>query len=181
MLATVAGKEQLLVVSGKRLMGLTIEDGSLLWEYPWETSYDANCAQPIVVDEEHVFISSGYGHGSALVRVTAEGNRFGVEEIWSNNRMKNKFNAPVLYDGHVYGLDEGILQAIDVRTGAQKWKGGRYGYGQVLLADGHLIVLTEKGEVALVKATPEGHPRVGEVSRRSRARPGTTRPSPTVS
>ena len=157
MAATLAGRKQLLIVSGKRLMGLTIEDGSLLWEYPWRTSFDANCSQPAVVDENHVFISAGYGHGSALVKVTSEGGGFAVEEIWSNKRMKSKFNPPVLYKGHVYGLDEGILQAIDVRTGAQKWKGGRYGYGQVLLADGHLIVLSEKGEVALVKATPEGH------------------------
>ena len=164
MIATVAGKRQLIVVSGRRLMGLTVEDGSLLWEFPWQTSYDANCAQPIIVDEEHIFISAGYGHGSALVKVTAEGRGFGVEEIWSNNRMKNKFNAPVLYDGHVYGLDEGILQAIDVRTGTQNWKGGRYGYGQVLLADGHLIVLTERGEVVLVKATPEGHQELAKFS-----------------
>ena len=71
--------------------------------------------------------------------------------------MKSKFNTPVLHENHVYGLDEGILQAIDVRTGIQKWKGGRYGYGQILLANGHLIISTEKGEVALVKATPEGH------------------------
>ena len=116
-----------------------------------------NCTQPIVVDDKHIFISAGYGQGSALVRIIARDKVFKVEKIWSNNRMKSKFNTRVLHENHVYGLDEGILQAIDVRTGIQKWKGGRYGYGQILLANGHLIISTEKGEVALVKATPEGH------------------------
>ena len=71
--------------------------------------------------------------------------------------MKAKFNPPVLHEGHVYGLDEAILQSIDVQTGEQKWKGGRYGYGQVLLAAGHLIIVTEQGDLVLVKATPESH------------------------
>ena len=68
--------------------------------------------------------------------------------------MKNKFNSSVLHEGHVYGLDEGILTCLDVNTGDRKWKGGRYGYGQVLLASGHLIVLSDSGEIALVKASP---------------------------
>ena len=157
MVATVAGKRQLLIVSRKRLMGLNVEDGSLLWEYPWRTEMGINCTQPIVVDDKHIFISAGYGQGSALVEITTRGKTFKAEKIWSNNRMKSKFNTPVLHENHVYGLDEGILQAIDVRTGIQKWKGGRYGYWQLLLANGHLIISTEKGEVALVKATPEGH------------------------
>ena len=69
--------------------------------------------------------------------------------------MKNKFNSSVLYNGYVYGLDEGILTCLDVETGERKWKGGRYGYGQVILASGHLIIITEQGELVLVKATPD--------------------------
>ncbi len=155
MLVTLGGKRQILVVSALRAMGLAPEDGRLLWEYPWETQYGINCAQPIVVSENRLFISSGYGHGAALVELTPRGVGFEARTVWQNIRMKNKFNASVLYQGHIYGLDEGILGCIDVDTGAQKWKGGRYGYGQVLLASGHLVVLTESGEVVLVKATPE--------------------------
>jgi outer membrane protein assembly factor BamB len=76
--------------------------------------------------------------------------------IWENSNMKNKFNSSVLHNGHIYGLDEGILSCLDVNTGERKWKDGRYGYGQVLLAGGHLIITTDKGEVALVKASPSG-------------------------
>jgi outer membrane protein assembly factor BamB len=71
--------------------------------------------------------------------------------------MKNKFTSSVLYQGYIYGLDEAILACIDAATGDLKWKGGRYGYGQLVLASGHLIVLTERGELALVRATPQKH------------------------
>lgn len=71
--------------------------------------------------------------------------------------MKNKFNSSVLHNGHIYGLDEGILTCVEVETGQRKWKGGRYGYGQVLLASNHLIVTTDTGELVLVKADPSKH------------------------
>ena len=164
MLVTLAGRRQLLAVSAERLMGLSVDDGALLWDYPWTTSYDANIPQPLLVDENTVFVSAGYGHGSALVRVSEDNGAFAAAEVWKNNRMKAKFNPPVLHEGHVYGLDESILQCIDVQTGEQKWKGGRYGYGQVLLADGHLIIVTEQGDLVLVKATPESHQELARFS-----------------
>ena len=76
--------------------------------------------------------------------------------------MKNKFNSSVLHEGYIYGLDEGILTCVDVATGERKWKGGRYGFGQLLLASGHLIVLSDTGELALVKATPDRHTEVAK-------------------
>ena len=79
---------------------------------------------------------------------------FTASTIWENTNMKNKFNSSVLHNGFVYGLDEGILVCLDVNTGERKWKDGRYGYGQVILAGDHLIVSSDKGDVALVKATP---------------------------
>jgi outer membrane protein assembly factor BamB len=113
-----------------------------------------------MVDKNRFFISSGYGKGAALVEVTGSGNSFTTRSIWENINMKNKFNSSVLHEGHVYGLDEGILTCLDVNTGVRKWKGGRYGYGQVILASGYLIVSSDKGELALVKATPEQYTEV---------------------
>ena len=153
MLVTLAGKRQILVVSARRIMGLTVENGSVLWEYPWTTEYDVNSSQPIIVGENRVFISAGYGHGSALLEIATGG----VKQIWANNRMKNKFTSSVLHEGNIYGLDEAILACIHAETGELKWKGGRYGYGQVLLAGGNVVVTTETGDVVLVKATPESH------------------------
>jgi outer membrane protein assembly factor BamB len=164
MLVTLAGQRQLLVVSARRALGLTVEEGKLLWDLPWETSYDINSAQPLIVSENRFFISAGYGHGAALVEVTRSGSGFSARAIWQNVSMKNKFNSSVLYQGHIYGLDEAILTCIDADTGERKWKGGRYGYGQLLLASGHLIALTESGDLVLVKATPEQHMEVSTFS-----------------
>jgi outer membrane protein assembly factor BamB len=80
--------------------------------------------------------------------------------MWRNNRMKNRFSGSVLKDGVIYGLDEAILAAVDAETGELRWKGGRYGYGQLILAGDHLVVLTEDGELALVRANPARHEEV---------------------
>ncbi|MGA9772947.1 MAG: PQQ-binding-like beta-propeller repeat protein [Blastocatellia bacterium] len=155
MLVTLAGKRQILVVTSTRMVGLEIGDGALLWSYPWDAQI--NISQPIVIDKNRVFISAGYGKGAALVEVSGNGASFEARKIWENSLMKNKFNSSVIYNGYVYGLNEGILTCLDIETGERKWQGGRYGYGQLVLASGHLIVITEQGELVLVKATPDQH------------------------
>jgi outer membrane protein assembly factor BamB len=159
MLVTLGGRKQILAVTASRAVGLAPENGSLLWEYPWSNSASINVSQPIVVDANRVFISAGYAKGAALFEVS--GNR--TKTIWENNNMKNKFQSSVLLNGYVYGLDEGILTCLDVNTGERKWKGGRYGYGQLVLASDHLIVITEEGNLVLVKATPEKHQEITQI------------------
>ena len=160
MLVELAGRRQIIVVSASRVVGLVPETGALLWTYGWDTSMGINVSQPIIVDKNRFFISSGYGKGAALVEVKGSGQSFSATKVWENINMKNKFNSSVLYNGYVYGLDEGILTCLDVNTGERKWKGGRYGYGQVLVAGGNLIVTSDTGELALVKASPDQYTEV---------------------
>jgi outer membrane protein assembly factor BamB len=101
MLVTLAGKRQILVVSAQRAMGLTVGNGALIWEYPWKTEYDVNSAQPLVIGDNRVFLSAGYGHGATVLEIAPEG---GVKSIWANNKMKNKFSSPVLFEGNIYGV-----------------------------------------------------------------------------
>jgi len=164
MLVTLAGRRQILVESANRLVGLATEDGALLWETSWNTDMGINVSQPIVVDGSRFFVSSGYGKGAALVEISSGGQGFIARKVWENGSMKNKFNSSVLYEGNVYGLDEGILTCIDVKTGERRWKGGRYGYGQLILASGHLIVITDTGELVLVKASPDKHTELAKFS-----------------
>ena len=160
MLVDLAGRRQIVVVSSFLVVGLAPENGALLWEYPWNTDGGINVSQPIVVDRNRFFISSGYGKGAALVEVKGSGNSFTASTIWENKNMKNKFNSSVLHNGYVYGLDEGILVCLDVNTGERKWKEGRYGYGQMVLAGDHLIITSDQGDVALVKASPDKYTEV---------------------
>jgi outer membrane protein assembly factor BamB len=164
MLATIAGVRQIVVVTATRAVGLTTDQGLLLWSYAWATDMGINVAQPVLLEGDRVFISAGYGHGAAVFQVTRTGETFATRTIWENTRMKNKFTSSLLYRGHLYGLDEAILACIDAGNGELKWKGGRYGYGQVMLAGDHLIVVTEYGDLVLVKATPERHEEVARFS-----------------
>jgi outer membrane protein assembly factor BamB len=164
MLVTLGGLRQILVVSARRVMGLTVEDGRLLWEYPWVTDLAISVAQPLLIGTDRVFLSASYGHGAAVFELRQAGGQLEARTVWENTRMKNKFASSVLHDGYIYGLDEAILTCLDASTGEQKWKGGRYGYGQILLAHDHLIVLTEDGDLVLVKATPERHEELARFS-----------------
>jgi outer membrane protein assembly factor BamB len=157
-LADLAGRKQIVWISAERAVGIAPEDGKLLWEYPFPAGMDMNCSQPIAVDESHVLLSSSDAGGAAMLEISKTDKSDGVSarEVWKTNRFKNKFNSSVIRDGYAYGFDEAILACIDLKTGELKWKGGRYGYGQLLLAGDHLVVTTEEGDVVLVKAVPDG-------------------------
>jgi outer membrane protein assembly factor BamB len=157
MAVELAGVPHLLVFTASRLAALTPDGSHLLWEYPWTTSFDVNASQPLMLGGDRIFLSSGYGTGAAVIRVAHSDGRLVVRELWRNTRMKNKFTSSVVQNGYIYGLDAGILACVDAATGELQWKGGRYGFGQVVLASEHLIVLTEDGDLALVKATPSAH------------------------
>jgi outer membrane protein assembly factor BamB len=164
MVATLAGREHLLVFTGVGLVALAPDTGERLWFHPWRTNADINAAQPLVVGDSRVFISSGYDVGGAVLEVVRDGDRYVAHEVWRNNRMKNRFASSVVHDGYIYGLDESILGCIDVATGELKWKGGRYGYGQLVRSGDRLIVLTERGDLVLVAANPDRHEELARFS-----------------
>ena len=159
MTATLASVRQVLTVTASRAVGLDVRDGQLVWEHPWLVGPPPSMAQPVLIGDDRVFLS-GSGAGATVIELSRANDRFTVETVWSNNRMKNKFSSSVLHEGYIYGLDGAILACIDAATGEIQWKGGRYGYGQLLLASGHLVVVTERGDLVLVRATPAGHEEV---------------------
>lgn len=157
-LATIHGVGQVLIFSSSRLVSIRPEDGSVLWDFEWRGGGGAgiNVAQPIVLGDQ-VFISTGYGVGSAMIQVHRTGDTWTARELWRTSRMKNQFTSSVHHEGFIYGLDEGILACIEAATGERRWKAGRYGDGQVVLASGHLVIVSDSGELALVEARPQKH------------------------
>lgn len=149
---TVNGVRQILVFTGTTLVSVS-PTGNVLWKYPWRTSWDANIASPVFVAPDKVFVSTSYDVGAALVQI--KGNS--VQEIWKSRIMKNHFNSSVVDGNNLYGFDDATLKCIDVLTGAEKWKQSGFGKGSLILADGHLIVLSERGKLALVEATPTAY------------------------
>jgi hypothetical protein len=117
--------------------------------------------QPAVLAGGDLLIGSGSGlaANTGMLRVTVAHEPGGwiVKERWTSSGLKPYFNDFVVHQGHAFGFDGSILACIDLEDGKRKWKGGRYGHGQlVLLPDQNLLlVLSEDGELALVSATPD--------------------------
>ncbi len=159
-LATLNGVRQVLIFDGLRLSGLSLERGDTLWSFDWTNSPQVNAAQPLVVDDMRVLIGSGYGKGSVLLNVLPraggpENNIWPIQERWQSKQLKTKFNSAVHLGNYVFGLDEGMLTCLDLLGGKRLWKQGRYGFGQLLLVEDKLLILSEEGDVVLVPATPE--------------------------
>jgi outer membrane protein assembly factor BamB len=150
-----AGRRQVLLFSGRALHGVDPAGGRALWSLPWKTSWDVNAAMPVKVGPDKVFISSGYDKGSALLKLVG-GDDPRVQELWRSREMKNKFSTSVPHEGHLYGFDNAILVCLDVRNGEARWKARDFGFGSLIRVDGHLIVLGDAAQLALVEATPEG-------------------------
>jgi outer membrane protein assembly factor BamB len=146
------GKKQLVNFGFDNVAGLETASGEIIWSYPWKTRHDVNAADPIITGDR-VFISSGYGTGCALLKV--ENNK--ATKLWQNRNMRNKMNPSVLYQGHIYGVDEGgELRCLDLETGGIVWAQDGFGMGSLMVADGKLIVLGEKGNLVIAAASPEG-------------------------
>jgi hypothetical protein len=148
---------QVLLLSPPGVVSVTPSGGTLLWEHAFE---GGGIVQPTVTPDGDILISGLAGMGGSGVRrlgVTRGSEGWTVQERWTSNGLKPYFNDYVVHNGHAYGFDGSILASIDLADGKRKWKGGRYGSGQlILLADQDvLLVLSEEGELALVSATPD--------------------------
>ena len=132
-----------------------MKDGRELWRSRWKTSYDVNAVTPVIAGDR-VLVSSGYGTGATLVEIAGGAAR----EKWKSKALRAHFNTPVIWQGHIYGIDgdhgpQGQLACLDLATGAEKWK-APVGGGALICADGKLIVFSEKGELIVANAAPEG-------------------------
>lgn len=158
---------------GRAIVAYDRASGRVAWSaLDDEASYSSpvrvtrnHAAQPVIIGDNRIVLSSASGsiRGAAL-EITRDGDRLTAREVWRTNRMKNDITSSVFHDGFIYGIDTGILACIAAASGELKWKGGRYGNGQTLLASGHLVITTGDGEVVLVRATPVDHQEIARTS-----------------
>jgi|TARA_B110000305_G_scaffold193645_1_gene217313 outer membrane protein assembly factor BamB len=160
--ATLAGKRQIVAIQQKSVDGYEIESGEILWSFPIGNP-QGNCASPLIL-EDTVITSSGYGYGTHRIKITpmAEGEGFGAEEMWHSRKLKSKFANMVVKDGGVYGLNEGRLVCLNLEDGSLRWRGSNFGHGQLLGVGDHMIVQTENGGISIVEISPEEEKVVGE-------------------
>jgi outer membrane protein assembly factor BamB len=169
--ATCAGVRQIIAVMGTSILGVRAADGEVLWRHAWATSYDANIATPLVVGD-YVFASSGYSKGCVLLKLEPDGSGVDAKVVYfrKGRVMKNHHSTSVHRDGFLYGFDDGELRCVDLRRGeiVEDWlardnTGRPIRKGSLILADRHLIGLTETGTVFLAEATPDEFRFLGRV------------------
>ena len=168
-LATISNKPQVLIITDFGLTSVDLATGSPLWNIGQEMPGTPRSLQPHVLDGGRIFLGSPVGSspfGASMVKAEPSGEGWKVEERWSSSQIKPEFSEFVIHEGHAYGFDGAIFCCVDLTNGHKIWKGGRYGRGQVLLlADqGLLLIVTEKGELALVAAKPDKHQELTKVS-----------------
>jgi outer membrane protein assembly factor BamB len=155
-LLTLGGVPQVVLLSGVGATSVAPADGKVLWKHEWP---GVSMLQPTLMEAGGLLITMtdmGRGAGTRRIAVSQGAGGWTANEVWTSKGLKPYYNDLVIHNGHAYGFDGGILACIDLKDGARKWKGGRYGHGQmVLLRDQDLLlVLSEEGELALVGATP---------------------------
>ncbi len=154
--ATIAGRDVVLMLTNTGLSAIDPANGKNAWTYEWQfEGYRA--IQPLMVGESGVLLGTGMGTGTRRVDVAFTDASAQIKDRWTSLEIKPDFNDYVAHKGCLYGFDHNIFACIDLETGKRNWKKGRYGNGQVLLlpdAD-QLVVLTEAGEVVIVRTNPK--------------------------
>lgn len=152
-LLTIGGVEQVLLMGRAGAASVDPADGKLLWEHPWP---GFPIVQPALMPDGNLLIAASNQSGTRRIAVAKGPGGWTAAERWTSIGLKPYFNDFVVHDGHAFGFDGRILACIDLEDGKRKWKGGRYGSGQLVLLpeQGLLLVLSDQGELALVKAAP---------------------------
>jgi outer membrane protein assembly factor BamB len=152
----------LAMLSGDHIAAVDRKTGTLIWKYLWKTSWDINAADPIISGTK-LFVSSGYGTGSALLNIQNES----PVEIWKQKKLKSQLNGPVLWQGHIYGFSGNVgktvkLSCLDFETGQIKWSQEGFKVGALFIADGKLIILNDGGNLVIAQAKPQKYQEISQ-------------------
>ncbi len=145
---------------GNTVVIANIKTGREVFSMPWKTDHKVNASTPIFHDG-HLFLSTGYNTGCGLYKLRKKGGKLEAREVWRSKVLMNKFQTPVLYKGKLYSYDQKAFHCVDFMTGKQEWR-ERGKHGTVVLANGHLLALTDQGKLRVAKASPKGFEPTGE-------------------
>jgi outer membrane protein assembly factor BamB len=162
-LLTIDGIRQILFMSKEGVTSFEISSGRELWKMQLPGTM-VQIVQPAVINESDIVVNSGDTKGIRRISVLKGSEGWSVKQLWASDKIRPYFLDFVIHKGYAYGVDGPFLSCIDIEKGFRKWKGGRYGGLIILLADQDLLlVLSEKGELVLVKATPEQYKELAKI------------------
>ena len=153
------GDRGVLVFKARAMVAHELGSGRELWRIGWRTYYDCNASTPTVIGDR-LFISTGYGGRSARGALFDLGEK-PPRQLWLNDDFETKMSSAVVHGGHVYGVSErlgGQLMCVDLQEGRTVWAQRPFApYGTLMIADGKLVILDEKGELVIAEANPAAY------------------------
>jgi outer membrane protein assembly factor BamB len=175
-----AGREQLVALTGNSVLGLEPATGAMLWRFPYETNFECNIATPIS-HHGQLFLSAGENHGSVMLRLSPvstagkDAPQFTLDSAWESlgpqSVIRNEWQTSLLLNGHLYGMDNvggagpiTHLTCIEADTGKRIWQVPRFGKGNLIAADGKLFMTSIKGELIIARARPEKYDELGRIT-----------------
>jgi len=153
-LVTIAGVQQVVLLNSNGAISVSLADGKLLWEHKWE---GVPIVQPGVAPNGDLLVSVSESSGLRRLAVAQASGGWTVQERWTSEDIYPWFNDFVVHKGYAFGFNGSSLVCVNLEDGKLKWKGKRYGYGQLILLpdDDVLLIVSEQGEIALAKAAPD--------------------------
>ena len=161
-LLTVGGTKMVVTLTPKKIVGIGVTDGKLLWEAPFPVQGRAyNAATPIIDGATVIYAGSGRGTKAVKIEKTADG--FAAKELWSNPDNAVQFNSPVLKGGQIYGISQaGVLFCLDAKDGKTLWTTelGVRDFGSIVDAGSVLLALTPKGDLTVFEPSDKEYKKV---------------------
>jgi outer membrane protein assembly factor BamB len=174
--ADVAGKRQIVVMTGPHVVGIDPADGRVLWKHPFQIQYDESIGTPVAHGEFVLFTATG--RPLTALRISHDGDQWREEVAWENIELSSYLSSMLIHDGHVYGMnDGGEFSCVRLDNGKTVWTGGNHGYYCTpVLAGRRLVCLNERGDLLLIAASPDGYRELGQ----SKLADGETWTSPAI-
>ena len=157
---TMNGKRRIVYLAGGQLRCIDRE-GDEVWTHEWPEG--ETHATPLFIPPDRIYASGAEGVGAAVLEVVEKDGSATAEPVWESRFIRNHFNQSVIHDGHVYGFDNATIKCIDVADAKMTWRKRGLGKGSLVYADGHLYVLSDRGRLLLLEATPEGYVEKGSM------------------
>jgi outer membrane protein assembly factor BamB len=164
--ATIMGERQIIFYTQSGLVSVAPRTGVVLWRYPFQ--YSTSAAASPVVSGNLVYCSQAYGIGSSVCKITKTGTGYTATRVWFQpaNILASHWSTPVCYKGYLFGIfgqakfGQAPLECVEMATGRVIWTHGGFGPGGVTLVDGNLLILSDAGDLVLVKASPVAYAQV---------------------
>lgn len=160
LLVDMKSEKRYVYIVGEKLICLD-EAGNEIWTKDWPSG--ETHAMPLFIAPNKIFASGAEGVGARLVEVDESGDQATVKELWASPHMRNHFSSSVYYNGSIFGFDNATLKAISGEDAKLLWAKRGLGKGSLILADGHLIVLSDRGKLVQVDATSDKYTEQGSV------------------